>query len=92
MGAKADRDAGGGPPDPTGGAGGRGVGMSTPCVGVCQARDGACVGCLRTLAEIAAWSGLSEAERLRIMHHELPQRRQRAQPGDPTPKAGEAPG
>ncbi|TAN22364.1 MAG: DUF1289 domain-containing protein [Acidobacteria bacterium] len=51
--------------------------MSTPCTGVCQAPDGVCAGCGRTLAEIAAWRALSEEERLRIMHEVLPLRRHR---------------
>lgn len=42
---------------------------SSPCIGVC-CLDGAgafCLGCGRSLAEIAAWSRLPEAERLGIM-------------------------
>lgn len=48
---------------------------SSPCIGICRAERSYCVGCLRTLQEIAAWSGLSEAERLRILHDVLPARR-----------------
>lgn len=48
---------------------------SSPCIGICRVERGYCVGCLRTLSEIAAWSSLSEAERLRIMHDVLPARR-----------------
>jgi len=42
---------------------------STPCVQVCviDPRAGLCLGCGRTLNEIAAWSGLDEASRLVIM-------------------------
>jgi predicted Fe-S protein YdhL (DUF1289 family) len=49
--------------------------MQTPCIKVCvlDARTGLCAGCGRTIAEIAAWSGMSEAERARIMA-ELPAR------------------
>ena len=47
----------------------------TPCIGVCALdADGYCEGCLRTGAEIAAWRGLSDAERLRIMDEVLPAR------------------
>jgi uncharacterized protein len=55
--------------------------MLSPCIKVCtiEAATGFCLGCARTLAEIAAWSGLSEAERARIMT-ELPARRCRAGP------------
>jgi uncharacterized protein len=53
--------------------------MLSPCIKVCtiEVATGLCAGCARTLAEIAAWSGLVEAERARIMR-ELPGRRHRA--------------
>ena len=43
--------------------------ISTPCIKVCavSGRTGLCIGCGRTLAEIAGWGGLSEQERQRIM-------------------------
>lgn len=42
---------------------------SSPCIRLCvlDPVTGLCEGCGRTGAEIAAWGGLSEAERLRIM-------------------------
>jgi predicted Fe-S protein YdhL (DUF1289 family) len=42
---------------------------TSPCVRVCalDERTGVCLGCGRTLAEIAAWSSMSEAERLAWM-------------------------
>lgn len=48
---------------------------STPCVQVCavEGRSGLCIGCGRTLKEIASWGGLTEPERLKIMA-ELPAR------------------
>ena len=48
----------------------------SPCIGVCvmDAASGLCTGCLRTLAEIAAWSGASEDAR-RTIKAALPQRR-----------------
>ncbi|MFT4255959.1 MAG: CoA pyrophosphatase [Pseudoxanthomonas sp.] len=49
--------------------------MPSPCMGVCiLGGDGACVGCLRTLAEIAAWPRMSNEERLQLVRNELPQR------------------
>ena len=52
----------------------------SPCIGVCTVRaDGLCEGCLRTLDEIAAWSRLSDAERLHVMDTLLPARE--ADPG-----------
>jgi len=49
--------------------------ISTPCIKVCavSGQTGLCIGCGRTLAEIAAWGSLSEAERKAIMA-ELPRR------------------
>ena len=50
--------------------------ISTPCIGVCRLdRDKLCMGCRRTLGEIAAWSRLDETERLRLMREVLPRRR-----------------
>jgi len=42
---------------------------STPCVKVCvvDSLSGLCIGCGRTIAEIAAWAAMSEAERLAVM-------------------------
>lgn len=47
----------------------------TPCVKVCVMHpvEGICIGCLRTLAEIGAWSQMSRAERLAVMQ-DLPAR------------------
>ena len=49
--------------------------MKTPCVKICQMdpRRGLCLGCKRTLDEIARWGGMSDQERERIMA-ELPKR------------------
>lgn len=49
--------------------------VSTPCIKVCavSGQTGLCIGCGRTLAEIAAWGGMDEAQRRRIMA-ELPAR------------------
>ncbi|GJD47456.1 hypothetical protein OPKNFCMD_0164 [Methylobacterium crusticola] len=43
--------------------------VSTPCTKLCvlDPGTGLCEGCGRTRAEIAAWGGLSEAERRRLM-------------------------
>jgi len=43
--------------------------ISTPCVKVCviDPRSALCVGCGRTVAEIAAWTAMSEAERGAVM-------------------------
>lgn len=49
--------------------------VSSPCIKVCavSGQSGLCIGCGRTLKEIAAWASLSEAERRAIMA-ELPRR------------------
>ncbi len=48
----------------------------SPCVGVCRLDEHGvyCVGCLRTLSEIAAWSKLTEIEKSHILS-DLRQRR-----------------
>lgn len=42
---------------------------STPCIKVCavSGQTGQCIGCGRTLPEIARWGRMSEPERLAIM-------------------------
>ena len=49
--------------------------VSTPCIKVCavSGQTGLCIGCGRTLAEIAGWGGMNETQRLAIMA-ELPAR------------------
>ena len=44
--------------------------MKTPCVKVCQMdpRLGLCLGCKRTLDEIARWGAMSDAEREKILN------------------------
>jgi predicted Fe-S protein YdhL (DUF1289 family) len=47
----------------------------SPCIGVCTVDSaGRCAGCQRTLAEIAAWSRMSDGERLHLMDVVLPER------------------
>lgn len=47
----------------------------TPCIGVCtMGEDDLCMGCLRSGAEIAAWGGMSDAERQQWMDQVLPAR------------------
>lgn len=53
--------------------------VPSPCISVCQmdAVTGFCIGCFRTLDEIAAWSRASEAEK-RAVWAQLAERAQRA--------------
>ena len=56
--------------------------IATPCVQVCivDGASGFCLGCFRTLPEIAGWARLSDEERERIMA-ELPERERRQAAG-----------
>lgn len=56
--------------------------METPCVDVCSIDEetGLCVGCYRTIGEIAAWARMSSMERRQVMA-ELPARALRWQRG-----------
>ena len=42
---------------------------STPCVGICvvDPASALCIGCGRTVAEIAAWPAMTESERVAVM-------------------------
>ena len=53
----------------------------TPCIKVCvvDGPTGLCLGCFRTLSEIAGWAALDEDRRAEIMA-ELPDRRRRIDP------------
>lgn len=50
--------------------------VETPCVNICvvHRESGLCTGCLRTLDEIANWTGYTPEERRAIMQ-ELPERK-----------------
>jgi predicted Fe-S protein YdhL (DUF1289 family) len=43
--------------------------VDSPCVKVCvmDPQRGLCIGCWRTLDEIAAWGGMSDAERRKVI-------------------------
>lgn len=55
-----------------------GLQVASPCINVCRmdAASGLCLGCARSLDEIAAWSQASPAQRQAIVQ-QLPQRRAR---------------
>jgi hypothetical protein len=52
--------------------------MKTPCIKVCQMDPvrGVCIGCCRTLDEIARWGAMTETEQTAVMA-ELPARRKK---------------
>ena len=62
--------------------------IDSPCIKICtlDARSGLCLGCGRTVDEIARWIEMSEAERARIIA-ELPWRLA-ASPSEPAKAAG----
>jgi len=51
-------------------------GVASPCIEVCRMspETGYCEGCYRTIGEIAAWSGYSDAEKRAVLVH-LPERK-----------------
>lgn len=53
--------------------------MQSPCVDICtmDPASGLCVGCGRTLDEIAGWAAMADSDRRRIMAG-LDERRRRA--------------
>ena len=63
-------------------------GISSPCNRVCAMHPASqiCVGCGRSLDEIARWAALSEAERLAIMAR-LPARLAALKAGNAAPAA-----
>jgi uncharacterized protein len=55
--------------------------IATPCIKVCliDGESGLCLGCQRTLPEVARWTKLTDADRAEIMAT-LPDRRARIRP------------
>ena len=55
--------------------------IATPCIQVCvvDGESGLCLGCHRTLAEVAGWARFTDDERADLMA-ELPARRSRIAP------------
>ena len=52
--------------------------MKSPCIKICQMdpAHGVCIGCCRSLDEIARWGSMSEAEQLEVLN-QIPERRRR---------------
>ncbi|HUO12467.1 MAG TPA: DUF1289 domain-containing protein [Caulobacteraceae bacterium] len=55
--------------------------IATPCIKVCivDGESGLCLGCQRTLHEVAAWGSMTDDARALVMA-ELPSRRSRIRP------------
>ncbi|MBO9714662.1 MAG: DUF1289 domain-containing protein [Sphingomonas sp.] len=47
--------------------------IESPCVNICRVERGSCVGCGRTVAEIARWGSTTDEDRSAVMA-ELPAR------------------
>ncbi|MEL6822507.1 MAG: DUF1289 domain-containing protein [Calditrichota bacterium] len=45
--------------------------VPSPCIRICRIDEEkqVCIGCLRTLNEIASWGSYTEAEKLRVYEH-----------------------
>jgi predicted Fe-S protein YdhL (DUF1289 family) len=58
--------------------------IESPCVKICtlDARSGLCLGCGRTVEEIACWTAMSAAKRARVMR-EAPARLTAGKPAEP---------
>jgi len=52
--------------------------VPSPCISVCRIDNasGYCVGCLRTLDEIACWGGMTDDERRRVLDRVEERRRE----------------
>jgi predicted Fe-S protein YdhL (DUF1289 family) len=63
--------------------------IETPCVKICtvDARIGLCLGCGRTIDEIARWTSMSASERSQVMR-ELPDRLATCNPAKTAPGMG----
>lgn len=42
--------------------------INSPCVNVCRMQGNLCLGCYRTLDEIAGWSQMSDAEKQQVLN------------------------
>jgi predicted Fe-S protein YdhL (DUF1289 family) len=61
--------------------------VPSPCINVCRmdAASGLCEGCLRTLAEIAGWASMDEADK-RCVWQQIAQRREAYASAEPSAK------
>ncbi|ANB03039.1 DUF1289 domain-containing protein [Ectothiorhodospira sp. BSL-9] len=62
--------------------------MQSPCIHVCQTEEGRCIGCGRTILEIAAWTRFTDGERQVIMDRVRDEGYGDAPPEAPTPDPG----
>ena len=64
--------------------------VPSPCIDVCRMDEatGWCVGCLRTLDEIALWSALDDDDKRQVWSDLARRRAALPQPGQAAPDAG----
>lgn len=65
---------------------GEGAVVNSPCINVCKMEGDLCVGCFRTLDEIARWASIGDDDKRRILAA-VAQRRGKTDAG----RAGKAP-
>jgi len=41
--------------------------IKSPCIDVCVSREGVCIGCYRTLEEMAGWRSFSEEQKAEVL-------------------------
>ncbi len=41
--------------------------IKSPCIDVCVTRDGVCIGCYRTLEEMAGWKSYTEKQKAEVL-------------------------
>lgn len=54
--------------------------VASPCVNICRVEAGICVGCLRTLDEIAGWMAMTDDQRLQVWQAIATRREERRTP------------
>lgn len=59
------------------------TGIPSPCINVCRIDpdSGLCAGCLRTLEEIAGWSGYSDEQKRAVIQALADRRQATTEPG-----------
>jgi predicted Fe-S protein YdhL (DUF1289 family) len=56
--------------------------IASPCINICQMEEGRCIGCFRTLDEIACWADAGDDDR-RLILAAVAQRRTGSGPAQP---------
>lgn len=43
--------------------------VKSPCIDVCVSREGTCIGCYRTLEEMAGWPSYTEEQKKQVLEN-----------------------